>query len=511
MNTGEKENIVYTRQSIFKVGSESHEIQAKICVDKLISIGIDSSKISIYKEDKNKSGATLDRPKMKHIIEKIKQGKVDTIISYKLDRISRSLLDFVGLLSLCEKHGVKYISATESIDTTTETGRLVTKILAIFAEFERNTIRERVTDAYHNLAEQGVYLGGKVPYGYRLSDDKDDKRKFLLVEECEARQVKELFETYAIEGFTLRKVLKHMIDADMQCLKGKEWTTSKISNILRNVLYSVADKKLYDYLVKKGYTFADGLTEEQFDGTCSVKIYNFNKKSANKLVAMTKNKGFVSSDVWIKCQKKLEVNRQIGTSASNKTSWIAGLVHCGLCGHRMTTIKSHPNNDGSVKIYFNCLGRSEKRTCKGPGATVYAESLEEIVSRSINDKLKTLKTDRMILSEENQALIDECKRNIEEIKEKERRATDILLEDTDINYATKKVMNEKIAELEQQREKYNQLIDSIMEKETVMSKTINMSKKWRYAGFETKKQIANTLIKTIFIHQKGQIEIVWNV
>ena len=109
-----------------------------------------------------------------------------------------------------------------------------------------------------------------------------------------------------------------------------------------------------------------------FTGEYGAQLYGHTKHDPDapdwsdmKLVLLT-HPGIVDSDIWLKCQRKLEKNRQIGNSVSNPTSWLAGKVVCEKCGHTMTTIKGKVNKSGEIRRYFNCTGRSHKKTCTGP-------------------------------------------------------------------------------------------------------------------------------------------------
>ena len=145
-------------------------------------------------DDGGFSGGTLERPALKRLLADIEQGMVDVIVVYKIDRLSRSLMDFAKLVETMEAHRVTFVSVTQSFNTTTSMGRLTLNILLSFAQFEREVIGERIRDKFAASKARGMWMGGRVPLGYDVRDRK------LVVNEAEARQVRRLFEVFVETG-----------------------------------------------------------------------------------------------------------------------------------------------------------------------------------------------------------------------------------------------------------------------------------------------------------------------
>jgi DNA invertase Pin-like site-specific DNA recombinase len=145
-----------------------------------------------YYDDGGYSGGTLERPALKRLLADIEAGRLDVLVTYKLDRLSRSLTDFVKLMEKMEAHNVTFVSVTQSFNTTTSMGRLTLNILLSFAQFERELIGERIRDKFAASRARGMWMGGKVPLGYRVENRK------LLVVESEARQVRAIFERFVV-------------------------------------------------------------------------------------------------------------------------------------------------------------------------------------------------------------------------------------------------------------------------------------------------------------------------
>ncbi|WP_232478889.1 recombinase family protein [Roseomonas rosulenta] len=141
-------------------------------------------------DDGGFSGGTLERPALKRLLGDIEAGLVDVIVVYKIDRLSRSLMDFAKLVETMEAHGVTFVSVTQSFNTTTSMGRLTLNILLSFAQFEREVIGERIRDKFAASRARGMWMGGKVPLGYDVRDRK------LVSNEDEAARVRRVFELF---------------------------------------------------------------------------------------------------------------------------------------------------------------------------------------------------------------------------------------------------------------------------------------------------------------------------
>lgn len=145
-------------------------------------------------DDGGYSGGTLDRPALKRLLADIEQGLIDVVVLYKIDRLSRSLMDFAKLVETLEAHGVTFVSVTQSFSTTTSMGRLTLNVLLSFAQYEREIIGERIRDKVAASKARGMWMGGKVPLGYDVANRK------LIVNEDEAPRVRRVFELFVETG-----------------------------------------------------------------------------------------------------------------------------------------------------------------------------------------------------------------------------------------------------------------------------------------------------------------------
>jgi DNA invertase Pin-like site-specific DNA recombinase len=141
-------------------------------------------------DDGGFSGGTLERPALQRLIADIEANRVDVVVVYKIDRLSRSLMDFAKLVEVFDRRGVTFVSITQSFNTTTSMGRLTLNILLSFAQFEREVIGERIRDKFAASRARGMWMGGHPPLGY------DVRERKLVVNETEAKVVRMIFERF---------------------------------------------------------------------------------------------------------------------------------------------------------------------------------------------------------------------------------------------------------------------------------------------------------------------------
>ncbi len=208
---------IYARQSIEKKDSVSLEAQIQQC--KLIA----GDDVIIYK-DAGYSGKNTNRPDFERMIDDITAGKIDAVISYRLDRVSRSITDFANLLTFFEKNNVKYISATESFDTSSPMGRAMIYIVMVFAQLERETIATRIEDNYRFRAKQGGFMGGNTPFGYdKKQVELDGKKVSMLVPNENAETLKKIFDMFTSKD-SVYNIVHALNKAGHLTAKGNLWT-----------------------------------------------------------------------------------------------------------------------------------------------------------------------------------------------------------------------------------------------------------------------------------------------
>lgn len=501
----------YARKSIERENSISCETQLEYC-KAMIKPDEQTEKIVTF-VDNGFSGGNVERDGFQKMMRQVERGKISKIIVYRLDRISRSLSDFVNILNTLKKYNVKFISSQELFDTSSPYGEMIVKILMVFAEFERQSIIERVTQAYAHRSEMGFYMGGRKPYGFTLKDAviHNVKTKMLCPVPEEVQQLKYIFEAYAVPGVTLRRLMDNLIENNI-LPAGGSWSTGKLSTILKNPIYVKADNAVYEYLLKHNINIISDISG--FDGVHGLQIYGRTKHSTDdwsdmKAVVLS-HEGIIDSDVWLSCQKKLEKNKQIGNAMSNTTSWLGGKIVCQSCGRTMTVTKGGKRKDGSQTRYFSCTGKSHNRICKGTSEPVYADELEDMVYELVSEKLETLKGCRKKIATDNSNQVNLLKNRISEINKAQEQLVNLLMNDA-LETDMIQLLNEKAKKFAEEKAAILSKIDTLENEESEIFSAINLSRKWRTASFEERKAVCNILIHKVRIDALGNCEVVWNI
>src|SRR5439155_23548613 len=191
-------------------------------------------------DDGGLSGATMGRPALQQLLVDIQAGKVDAVVTYKVDRLTRSLADFAKIVEIFDAKAVSFVSVTQQFNTTTSMGRLTLNVLLSFAQFEREVTGERIRDKIAASKKKGMWMGGMPPLGYRASDHK------LIVVESEAETVRHIFRRYAALGSV--RLLQQELEANG--IRSKRWTSTGGRRwggkpIVRGALYRLLQNRIY--------------------------------------------------------------------------------------------------------------------------------------------------------------------------------------------------------------------------------------------------------------------------
>lgn len=194
MNASRLRCAVYTRKSTDEGVDQdfnSLDAQREACEAFILSqAGLGWCLVPSRYNDGGISGGTLERPALKRLLQDIRDGKIDVVVVYKIDRLTRSLTDFSKIVEVLEEANASFVSVTQAFNTTTSMGRLTLNVLLSFAQFEREVTAERIRDKIAASKKKGMWMGGNVPFGYRVENRK------LLANESEAPIVRHLFERY---------------------------------------------------------------------------------------------------------------------------------------------------------------------------------------------------------------------------------------------------------------------------------------------------------------------------
>lgn len=286
-------------------------------------------------EDKGYSAKNTDRPDYQAMMTRIRSGEFSHLLVWKIDRISRNLLDFTSMYSELKKLGVTFISKNEQFDTSTAIGEAMLKIILVFAELERKMTSERVTAVMTARAVEGKWNGGRVPYGYKW----DKQTKTFSIDSVEGEIVREMFSLYHTHH-SLLYVAKLFNDAGKYNRTGNPWSAVMIHKMFTNPFYYGA----YRY-----NNFVDGERMPESDW----------------LVMQDHHPAIISKETFEETREILMSNRR-GTAKSYTRKHIhvfAGLAYCGHCGAKMHVTTDRPRESGFRPTVYSCPNR-KKQTCE---------------------------------------------------------------------------------------------------------------------------------------------------
>lgn len=204
--------------------------------------------VAPHYDDGGYSGGNMDRPALQHLLADIGAGKIDVVVVYKIDRLTRSLADFARMVELFDKHQVSFVSVTQSFNTTSSMGRLTLNVLLSFAQFEREVTGERIRDKIAASKAKGMWMGGLPPLGY---DIPADKSRTLVVNEGEAATVRLIFDAYLRLGSV--NALEIWLTAEGHCSKRYTSRSGKVSGGVpfnRGALYHLLRNPIYRGLIR---------------------------------------------------------------------------------------------------------------------------------------------------------------------------------------------------------------------------------------------------------------------
>lgn len=386
------------RQAVVQDGSLDNQFERMQAFVRFKNAGTPSGNWHVtetYREE-GFSGKNLDRPELKKMLADIRSGKIDTVIVYKIDRITRSLRDFYELWDQLTKHGVEFVSLNESFDSSTAIGRAVLKLVLIFAELEREQTSERTRSTMEHRATQGLWNGGRV-FGYDLNPE---RKGILLKNTEEARVVRKLIFEKFLQLGSMGKVQRFLLERGIRMPQyesrrgvqrgGNAFSKQDVSAILQNPVY--IGKIRY-----KG---------ELHDG---------------------QHEAIIPEDLWKRVQEKIGVVRKTRTNFRQECDHVyllKGLLKCGQCGSSMTP-KSGSNGKGQLYAYYQCTRNSRFGDAECNARYIPALPVENMVV----DRLRQISADdetiQEIIRRANGALSQEQQKFAEEEKDIQKRAMDI--------------------------------------------------------------------------------------
>ncbi len=353
--------VVYTRKSSnegLEMEFNSLDSQREACAAYIASQKQEGWNLAADRyDDGGFSGGSLDRPALKKLLDDVEAGRIDIIVVYKIDRLSRSLVDFTKLVELFDRHNVSFVSVTQSFSTTSSMGRLTLNILLSFAQFERELAAERVRDKHAASRKRGIWMGGCPALGYDVRDRK------LLINPEESELIRTIFQRFAETGSATQ--LAQELNA--QGHRTKTWTTST-TGVLRKgkefdkgTLYKMLGNRLY-------------LGEAVFKGT----------------PYPGEHEAIIDQALWDKVQAilKEQVREKSSRTRAQTPAPLKGLIHCHHCNRAMTP--THTRKKGKKQYrYYLCMNAMRKGHEACPLPMIPAGEMEGMVFDHLRALIRT--------------------------------------------------------------------------------------------------------------------------
>ena len=381
MKGNDKTIAIYSRKSKFTGKGESIGNQIELCRGYIrMTEGEEAAEKAVVYEDEGFSGGNLNRPAFKEMMKAVKAKKHSAVIVYRLDRISRNISDFAGLIEELGRLKVDFISIRERFDTSQPMGRAMMYIASVFSQLERETIAERIRDNMRELAKTGRWLGGVTPTGYASEsvqtvtvDGKKKKACQLKVIPEETEAVKLIYNLFS-ETNSLTKTETELMQRHIVSKNGKYHTRFSIKSILQNPVYALADEDIYQYFSAHGTdVFAD---KAEFDGVRGIMAYNRTDQEKGQatvykpvsewIVAVGRHPGLIPGKTWVRVQEALEQNKSKAyRRPRSNEALLTGFLFC-KCGNRMypkLTKRLTPEGKPVYTYVCKLKERSQKALC----------------------------------------------------------------------------------------------------------------------------------------------------
>ena len=488
-----------------RVDSISVESQVEFCRREVIG-----EDIKVY-TDKGYSGKNTDRPAFQEMMADITAGKIRRVIVYRLDRISRSVLDFASVIDMFQKYGVDFVSTMEKFDTGTPIGKAMLMIVMIFAQLERETIQQRVIDAYSSRSKRGFYMGGKVPYGFRLKETVIDGIRTKMYEPVpkETAIIEQIFSMYAQSQTSFGDIVRWLDERQVKKRNGEPFSRSRIRDLVVNPVYVRADYRLYEFYKAQGTIIEN--RPEDFIGTNGAYLYSGNEGKRKTVslqghtLVLAPHEGLIPSDIWIKCRSKCLSSTRVAKPIKAKATWLAGKVKCAHCGYALSAKVYHCKTKSDNRYYL-CNNKYNTGGCNF--GSLDADLVDEIVFEEMRKKLAEFNT----LTKQKQESCDlqtiKLKTQIEVI---DQEIGSLLDKIPLANGTVMEYINNRITVLDtEKKELYAEIVRLTEGKGYRLKKITGYLDNWEEISMGDKLTIVDSLIESIYASQE-KIKINWKI
>lgn len=420
--------------------------------------------------DEGISAKDTNRPQLQRMIQDIKEDKIDCVLVYRLDRLTRSVFDLYKLLEVFEQHDCKFKSATEVYDTTTAMGRMFITIVAALAQWERENMGERISFGYVEKARQGKYPHPFPPFGYDLNKEESK----LYINPVEAKTIRLIYDLYQKMG--MNQVAKYLNDRDIRTKKGNQWSDNTIMKALRNRVYCGDVEWLGE------------INENTHDP-------------------------IIDKEQWQYTQELIKQRTGKPPRSVSSRYIFSGKLKCPSCGRNMTGGYTTYKNKGETTLYmqYRCRFKRHNR-CSGSRNVSeskleqsFIDYLENISYNDLYDEVAAT-TEKDLNKQDDQMDVEALQKQLDKIERRKKKWQYAWSEDIMSLEDFKQRMNEANKEEMAIKEELAQNEDTEVEqisKDEIIAILKDIRKNWDALEQQEKKNLINQVVKQIHYKHDG--------
>ena len=460
-------------------------------------------------EDRGISGKNItNRPGIKQLLEDATNNKFDLVIVWKLNRISRKLLDILNIVDLLNKHNIAFRSLTESFETETPSGKLQLNIMGAIGEFERETIAENVKLGLVARARDGRWCGGVV-LGYDLvelpNEGKKRKNTILKINEVEANTVRRIFDLYS-QGYGYKAVVNRINNEGRKTKRNSSFAVSTVKDILQNPVY----------IGKIRYNVRQDWSKKRR-----------NNINANPILSDGIHEPIIDIETWNKVQVILKERSKKHNKIYDSEFPLTGILKCPVCGAGMTINRStSKRKDGTRRIneYYSCGNWKNKGTAVCNSNSIRVELADEYVLNKIMELINDESILRKVIDNINKnkstklkpilEQLEQINREIEKLTDKKNKNIELfedrILDKSELSTRVKAINNEieKLKYREQELKQDLQLAEGDPIPFEVVNEVMQRFKEvfLEMSTSQQRKQLIHLLVSKITINKEREID-----
>jgi site-specific DNA recombinase len=467
---------IYTRVSSEEQALEGYSLDAQLHRLRAYCTSQGWTVADVY-TDEGISAKDMERPELQRMLADIRDNKVDVVLVYKLDRLTRSVRDLYEMLHMFEQACVGFKSATEVFDTTTAMGRLFITIVGALAQWERETIGERVYLGQAQMVREGKYFGHTPPYGYALRDG------MLFVHPTEAYVVRTLFDLY-LAGMGISRIVKYFNTPENHVPRprnGGAWSMKVVHHMLKNPVY------------------------------CGYVRYGNKSKTPNQemVIANSAHEPIISEETFNRAQQLMKQRRRVPPRSGTGIHPLVGVLRCGMCGGPMIGRTAHARLDGRANDYYGymCNARRQKRTCnmKMWKREVLESHVVEALQRIAADKLES--TEVEIPDKDELRVVRAVQQALQNLRVRRKKWMDAFNADN----ITAQDLGEQLRVITEEQtileSHLKRLSESRSDSPVTFEQMRDFQQTWQIATPIERKELIRYVVDTIWVYPDGNVRI----